>query len=113
MERLYEMRIYLVLMLIFGSVIPLAYFALYFLDNGFSLYHILTSIFPNPLASGFSVDVLLSIFVFLVWTFIEMRHERMKWLVLLLASCCIGLSASLPIYLLFKLNRKEEKLEMA
>ena len=101
------MRIFLYLMIFSGGAVPLFFFALYFSSTGFYPVHIFNSLFGNSLTSGFTLDLFLSIFVFLVWTFVEFKNDLKKWLILLLASCCVGLSLSLPIYLLFKHNAKE------
>ena len=98
------MKAFLYIMLVLGTLVPLYFFANHFWLNGFSLSAAVGGLFANPIASGFTADVLLSILVFLVWTFYEYRQQKGKWLLLLLASCLVGLSLSLPIYLLYKLH---------
>ncbi|WP_353954275.1 DUF2834 domain-containing protein [Brevundimonas diminuta] len=58
---------------------------------------------PSPISrhsSGFSADVLISIAVFLVWSWRDAsRNHVSRWWLVLPASCLVGLSLSLPLYL--------------
>ena len=98
------MRYFLYVMVLLGGAIPLASIVVYFTQTPFPVDNIVVSLFANPLMSGFTADLVLSTIVFLVWTFVEYRRELLKWLVLLVASCFVGLSFSLPLYLLMKFN---------
>jgi len=60
------MRVFLLIMLFLGTLVPCALFVEYFSTNEFSIPNIVTSLFPNPLVSGFTADILISILVFLV-----------------------------------------------
>ena len=102
------MRIFLYLMILIGGLVPLSLFFQHFYTNEISFANIVLSLFGNPLMSGFTFDILISIFIFLVWTFLEFKENTSKWIILLITSCSVGLSLSLPIYLLFKLNMKEQ-----
>jgi len=93
-------------MIIIGGLVPLFLFFNYFSENGFSGTDIVISLFGNPLMSGFTLDIIISIFIFLVWTFFQFKENLRKWFLLLLTSCLVGLSLSLPIYLLLRLNNK-------
>ena len=101
------MRTFLIGAAILGTVIPLYFFILHFAEFGFSPVHILLNLFANNVGSGFTVDILISIGVFLAWTFVEYRDKRRQWFIILISSCFIGLSLSLPLHLLMKLNERE------
>ena len=100
------MRIFLYIMMFLGSVVPIFFFAQYFIQTSFSIENIFGSLFHNPLMSGFTLDILLSIFLFLVWTFVEYKDDLKRWYLLLITSCLVGLSFSLPIYLLMKYKKE-------
>ena len=97
---------FLIFMALIGTLIPVSLFFQYFDSSGLQPAHILASLFPNPLASGFTADILISIVVFLVWSFFELRDNLKKWTVLLVSSCCIGLSLSSTVFL-FKAQEKQ------
>jgi hypothetical protein len=100
------MKLFLYLMILIGGLIPLILFFNYFSEYGFSGTDIVMSLFGNPLMSGFTADILISIFIFLVWTFFEFKENLRYWFLLLFTSCLVGLSLSLPIYLLIRLTNK-------
>ena len=105
------MHNFLIFMALMGTIIPVGLFVQYFDSNGFQVAHILASLFPNPLAGGFTADILISILAFLVWSFFDLRNSLKKWALLLVSSCCVGLSLSLPLYFLFK--ERERRLRVA
>ena len=61
-------RFYLVCAVI-GTVIPWLFFANFFATEGFNIPFFVQSLFANGAAGGFVADVLISIVVFLVWSF--------------------------------------------
>ena len=67
------MRTFLIGAAILGTVIPLYFFVLHFAEFGFSPVHILLNLFANNVGSGFTADILISIGVFLAWTFVEYK----------------------------------------
>lgn len=94
---------YLVFMCVIGTILPWAHFIVYFTNEPSNLINIITNIFPNPLASGFTTDLLISIMVLLVWTYFDIGRQNIKkWLLLVFSTCFVGLSLSLPLYLLMK-----------
>ena len=92
------MHNFIVFMACIGPLIPVGWFVQYFDSNGFQLAHILASLFPNPLAGGFTANILISILAFLIWSFFGLRNSLKKWAVLLVSSCCVGLSLSSAIF---------------
>lgn len=91
-------RFYL-LMCVIGTVIPWAFFGSFFASNGLDVLLFLKGLFTNGAAGGFSADVLISIAVFWVWSFIDARKVGVKqWWWVLPASFFVGLSLALPLY---------------
>ena len=85
---------------IIGTVIPWLFFANFFANAGFNILLFVESLFANGAAGGFSADVLISIIVFWVWSYADaQQHNVQKWWLVLPASCTVGLSLALPLYL--------------
>jgi hypothetical protein len=85
---------------IIGTIVPWIFFAQFFAKEGFNLATIIQSLFANGAAGGFSADVLISIVVFLVWSFFDSKKIKLKnWWLVLPASFTVGLSLALPLYL--------------
>jgi hypothetical protein len=83
-----------------GTVVPYLFFAGFFAQEGFNIPLFVQSLFVNGAAGGFSVDVLISILVFWVWSYSDARQKQIKnWWVVLPASFTVGLSLALPLYL--------------
>ena len=87
-------------MAVVGAVVPWLFFGSFFFENGPDAPLFLRSLFANGAAGGFTADVLLSIAVFLVWSWRDAsRNHVSRWWLVLPASCLVGLSISLPLYL--------------
>ncbi len=85
---------------IIGTIIPWLFFTHFFSTEGVNLPLFLSSLFANGAAGGFSADVLISMLVFWVWSFIDAkRHHISRWWLVLPASFLVGLSLALPLYL--------------
>jgi len=92
---------------ILGTVIPWLFFARFFIHNGLNLPLVVQSLFVNGVAGGFSADVLISIIVFLVWSFSDAKkHNIQNWWLVLPACFMVGLSLALPLYLILKLDHQ-------
>ncbi len=89
--------LYLVLAVL-GAVIPMAFFASFFLREGINLLGFVESVFANAAAGGFTADLLISSFVFWVFLFSKNGKGPKPWLYIGL-NLCIGLSCALPAYL--------------
>lgn len=92
-------NLYLALAVI-GTVIPWLFFGTFFAQHGPDIPLFLQSLFANGAAAGFSVDVLISILVFWIWAWQDAaRHKVAHWWLIFPASCLVGLSLALPLYL--------------
>lgn len=93
---------------VLGTIIPWAFFAQFFAVEGMNIPLFLQSLFINEAAGGFSADVLISMVVFLIWSFYDAKQLAVKhWWFVVLASCLVGLSLALPLYLFFREDRDQ------
>ena len=98
---------YLIAALI-GTIVPWWFFSGYFAEHGLRLSDLPGSLFPNGAAGGFVADVLLSIVVFLFWSWRDARRLGIgRWWLVVPATFCVGLSLALPLYLFLRDGMKE------
>jgi hypothetical protein len=96
-------------MCVIGTIIPWVFFGSFFVANGLDVFLFLKSLFINGAAGGFSVDVLISMAVFWVWSFNDARKGGVKqWWWVLPASFFVGLSLALPLYLYIRTKVEDE-----
>jgi hypothetical protein len=88
-------NLYLALAII-GAVLPYDFFARHFAVDGLAVGGFLAAVFANSAAAGFTVDLLLSSFVFWIHLFASGQGAR-AWLLIPL-NLAIGLSCALPAY---------------
>lgn len=92
-------RLYLILAII-GAILPSIFFSQYFLASGLNLPGFISSLFVNPLVTGFTVDLVFTSFVFWIMMFHEMRQGKgPNPLIFIVLNLLIGLSCALPAYL--------------
>lgn len=82
---------------IIGAILPYIFFTSFMQTNGIDLPLFIESLFINGAAGGFTVDLLISSFVFWIMMFKE-NKVKLKWLIIVL-NLTIGLSCALPFYL--------------
>lgn len=87
-------------MAVIGTVVPWLFFGAFFTQHGPDIPLFLQSLFVNGAAGGFSVDVLVSIVVFWVWSWRDAAKNNVAhWWLIFPASFSVGLSLALPLYL--------------
>lgn len=92
-------RVYLALAIV-GTIVPWAFFIVFFAEHGVDLALFVRSVFDNAAAAGFAADIIISIVVFLIWSWRDARVRGItRWWLVLPATCLVGLSLSLPLYL--------------
>ncbi len=98
--RITTLQTVYLLLAIVGAVIPYAFLIQHFNEAGFDIGRFVFNLFAFPVSGGFTVDLLISSFVF--WIAIIDRHRRSvgpaPWLFVAL-NLTIGLSCALPAYL--------------
>lgn len=108
------MRWFYLVMMVVGTVVPWALFGGFFAAEGLDVPLFVRSLFPNGAAAGFTADVLLSIAVFLVWSWSDAQRVGVRrWWLVLLATCLVGLSLSLPLYLYLREGRTSDRTRAA
>ena len=90
-----------------GTVAPWFFFGRFFATEGLNLPLFVDQLFATDPASGFVADVLVSIAVFWVWSFMDSRRHGVKhWWLVIPSGMTVGLSLALPLYLLLRTRRR-------
>ncbi len=85
---------------IIGAILPYIFFIQFFTAQGINLPAFLQGLFVNGAAGGFTVDLLLSSFIFWWWAYHDAQTRRLaRWWVIIPVNLLIGLSCALPLYL--------------
>lgn len=95
-----KMKTVYLLLAIVGAVVPYYFFVQHMSLAGFGLQDFMAASFANPVASGFTSDLLISSFIF--WIAMFQRRKSGKGpgpLLFILLNLLIGLSCALPAYL--------------
>jgi len=97
---------------IVGAIVPYLFFFEHFGANGLSLLTFVAAVFANPAASGFTVDLLISSFVFWIFMFHRGQFEHgPNPAVFIVLNLLIGLSCALPAYLYAQEIRRSPRTE--
>jgi hypothetical protein len=83
-----------------GAVVPLAPFLSWLRTYGLDAPRFVAELFANPISSFFGFDVIISAIVLILFVCIQGARDRVKgrgWAIL--ATCCIGVSCGLPLFL--------------
>ncbi|RXR07256.1 DUF2834 domain-containing protein [Pseudoxanthomonas composti] len=92
-------QLYLLLFFV-GSLIPLLWFWPWLALHGLDVQGLIRELFATRVAGFFGLDVLCSALALLAFVVSENRRQRIAGSSLaLLATCCIGVSAGLPLFL--------------
>ncbi len=79
----------------------------FFQQNGPDLPGFVAALFANPAAGAGSTDLIISIVVFWIWSFVDARRNAIRhWWLVLPASLTVGLALSLPLYLFMRETAK-------
>ena len=85
------------------GMLPLKYFVLFLLSEGFNVSLFFTQIFQTNASAVFALDVFLSSISLWLFVFIEGRRRQMKRLwVYVLCTMFVGVSLALPLFLFFR-----------
>ena len=95
------MKRFYLLLCVLGTVLPYWQFLRFFLgDAGFDLPGFIGAATANPVAAGFSIDLVVASAAFWVFLFADGRRHRIGHLwIHVAANLLIGLSLALPLYL--------------
>ncbi|MBE0368410.1 MULTISPECIES: DUF2834 domain-containing protein [Pseudoalteromonas] len=99
-------NLYLILAIL-GGIIPYLFFFQFIQLEGVNIPLFIESLFVNGAAAGFSVDLLISSFVFWFFMFQESKvSSNPKPYLYVIINLTIGLSCALPAYLYAKARVK-------
>ncbi len=90
-------QVYLVAAIV-GAALPYAFFIQHMTASGLFLDVFLAQGFANPVASGFTMDLLISSVVFWIYMFTSGKNAPKPWPFIAI-NLFIGLSCALPAYL--------------
>ena len=95
-----NMKTFYLILAIVGAVVPFIFFFRHFGSAGFSLFDFVDALFVTPAAAGFTVDLLITSFVFWVAMIQRSSHgQGPKPALFVVLNLLIGLSCALPAYL--------------
>ncbi|SNY93868.1 Protein of unknown function [Cohaesibacter sp. ES.047] len=95
--------IFYLFMCVVGTIVPWLGFVAFLFEEGVDLPLFVTSTIANPVAAGFTADLLISILVFWVWAVVDARREDVRnWWLIIPSTFCVGLSLALPLYLFLR-----------
>lgn len=101
-----------ILLCILGFVLPYSQFLPFLLENGFDLKLFFEQLFANKISGFFGMDVIVSSLTF--WTLIFWEGTRLKmqnlW-VYVVCNLLVGVSFSLPLFLLMRQRQIEHRSE--
>jgi len=90
---------------IVGAVVPFAFFAGFFAEEGVGLPTFLDALFVNGAAGGFTADLLITSVVF--WGYMLTRRAGPNPWPVIAVNLLIGLSCALPLYLYLEARRQQ------
>lgn len=101
-------KVYLALAIL-GGLIPYLFFVRFIQVEGVDLSLFVESLFVNGAAGGFSIDLLLSSFVFWLFLFqLSKQPGAPKPFLFILLNLTIGLSCAFPAYLYARESSKKQ-----
>lgn len=83
-----------------GAAVPLAPFLPWLGTYGLDVPRFSAELFANPISSFFGLDVIVSAIVLILFVWVQGARDRVRgrgWAIL--ATCCIGVSCGLPLFL--------------
>ena len=106
-------RFYLVATII-GAALPLYFIDSFIIENGFDVPGFLAAAFANKASTGLIADLLVSATVALIFIARDADSVgiRRAWL-FIAATCLVGLSFALPLYLYLREGRSEVRRDPA
>jgi hypothetical protein len=93
-------RGFYVAMMVVGTIGPWYFFSGHIGANGVDLMAFMGALYGNQAAGGAMTDLLISAFIFWVWSYGDARENSVgNWWLVLPATLAVGLSLALPLYL--------------
>ncbi|MCF6444348.1 DUF2834 domain-containing protein [Nereida sp. MMG025] len=90
---------------VWGTIHPMYYFISWFEAEGYALGPMVDAWHANDASSGLVWDLTVAAVALTVWVIYEAATTRMwRYLLVIPATFCIGVSCGLPLYAFFKLS---------
>ena len=88
---------------VWGAAHPMVFFGRWFAANGFDLAGLFAAWTADDAVTGLSVDLVISAIALILWILAEVSVRR-NWsaLIAIPATCLIGVSCGLPLYLFLR-----------
>jgi hypothetical protein len=94
------MKLFYLILAVIGAILPYIFFIQFFVNSGLDLPGFISSLFVNPVAAGFTVDLLITSFVFWIWMIFNRRNnDGPNPVIFIVLNLLIGLSCAFPAYL--------------
>ena len=90
-----------------GTILPYSAFLPWLLENGVDPALFITQMFETGISTFFGFDVLVSALVVIITTLSMGKLSAKQKTATIAATCLIGVSAGLPLLLLFRENTRE------
>lgn len=101
-------RLYL-LLCVLGFVLPYSQFVPFLLEHGFNIPLFIEQLFSNRISAFFGMDVIVSIFVLVLFVSWEGSRLKMRNLWICIAGgFLVGVSFGLPLFLLMRQQQLEQ-----
>jgi hypothetical protein len=98
-------------MAVIGAVVPYLFFTEFFSGEGLNLGAFVSALFVNGAAGGFSADLLITSFVFWLWSYHDAHQlDIPNWWLIPVINLLVGLSAALPFYLYLRYDKASQTL---
>jgi len=100
-----------IILCVLGTVIPMAAFVPFVLENGLDIGLFVQEMFGAQVATFLSADLILSSLALWVFIYFEIRKRTIRyWWLAIVANLGVGLSLGLPLFLLLRdLSKEPEK----
>jgi len=90
--------VYLILFIV-GTIVPYYFFISFLIEHGIDTYAILQNMLANKISTFFVSDVIISAICLFVLSFASRKMIGIYWILPVVATLCIGVSAGLPLFL--------------
>ena len=92
-----------------GAIVPYVFFTEFMANEGLNLGAFVSALFVNGAAGGFSADLLITSFVFWLWSYHDAHRLNVpNWWIIPAVNLFIGLSAALPLYLYLRHDKASQ-----
>ncbi|MFB2893739.1 DUF2834 domain-containing protein [Aerosakkonemataceae cyanobacterium BLCC-F50] len=97
---------------ILGTILPYSQFIPFLMEHGFDFQLFFDQLFSNRISSFFAIDLIVTSVILWIFVFVEGRRLEMKNLwVYIISNLLVGVSLALPLFLLMRERKQQQKTE--